>query len=144
MVQAAAVAAALAGREPFPAAVAAASTAAMRCGLEELAVVAARDLDPRELGGDGWRVESFAAESVPVAVVVGGGAGSFEEAVTLAVRCGGDTDTVGAMAGAIAGARFGASNIPRRWRSSLEDGEHGRAHVERLAIALVAASVDSR
>ena len=144
VVQAAAVAAALTGGEPFPAAVAAASTAAMRCRLEELAAVAARGLDPRELGGDEWRVESFATESVPVAVVVGGGARSFEEAVTLAVSCGGDTDTIGAMAGAIAGARFGASSIPKRWRSALEDGEHGRAHVERLAIALVRASVDSR
>ncbi|HSC62582.1 MAG TPA: hypothetical protein VLD35_03035, partial [Caldimonas sp.] len=41
-----------------------------------------------------------------------------------------------AMAGAIAGARFGATSIPTRWYTALEDGEHGRSHVERLAAAL--------
>jgi ADP-ribosyl-[dinitrogen reductase] hydrolase len=53
--------------------------------------------------------------------------------VTLAIRCGGDTDTVGAMAGAIAGARFGAGAIPGRWLDALEEGDTGRAHVDALA-----------
>jgi ADP-ribosyl-[dinitrogen reductase] hydrolase len=44
-----------------------------------------------------------------------------------------DADTIAAMAGAIAGARFGASAIPRRWVEPLEDGERGRTHVEALA-----------
>lgn len=60
--------------------------------------------------------------------------------MTVAVRCGGDTDTVAAMAGAIAGARFGAAGIPMRWYTALEDGKHGRSHVERLAIALADAA----
>jgi poly(ADP-ribose) glycohydrolase ARH3 len=65
--------------------------------------------------------------------------GGFEEAVSFAVRCGGDTDTLGAMAGALAGAAHGASAIPARWLDALEDGDRGRRHVERLAGALLAA-----
>lgn len=81
---------------------------------------------------------SSATASVPVAVVLGSRAQSFEEAVSLAVRCGGDTDTVAAMAGAIAGARFGAGSIPPRWYAALEDGARGRSPVERLALELAA------
>jgi len=59
--------------------------------------------------------------------------------VSAAIRCGGDTDTTGAMAGAIAGARFGADAIPARWIEALEDGEHGRHHVLGLATDLARA-----
>lgn len=46
---------------------------------------------------------------------------SFEDGVVAAVGGGGDTDTVAAIAGALLGARFGASGIPRRYR----DAVHG-------------------
>jgi ADP-ribosylglycohydrolase len=78
-----------------------------------------------------------AHESVPAALLAAS-APSFEEALTFAVRCGGDTDTVAAMAGAVAGARFGTEAIPARWLDALEDGEKGRAHVQRLAASLAA------
>lgn len=39
----------------------------------------------------------------------------FHDAVTKAVDLGGDTDTVAAIAGAMAGACFGAQSIPVRW-----------------------------
>jgi len=57
----------------------------------------------------------------------------FEEPVTFAVACGGDTDTIGAMAGAIAGARDGITAIPARWLDALENGDRGRSYVEDLA-----------
>lgn len=76
---------------------------------------------------------STGPESVPAAVYAATVHSSFEDAVTFAIRCGGDADTIGAMAGAIAGARFGASEIPSRWLSALEDGRRGRSHVEQLA-----------
>ena len=76
-------------------------------------------------------------ESVPVAVYTAAANGSFDEAVNFGVRCGGDSDTIGAMAGAIAGASHGADATPARWRDALEDGEKGRSHVERLAERLV-------
>jgi ADP-ribosylglycohydrolase len=106
----------------------------MRSRLAALAAAAdGPALDPRRLAGASGLVGFTAVEAVPPAVVIGAGARSFEEAVTVAVRCGGDTDTVAAMAGAIAGARFGAGVIPRRWLDALEDGERGRSHVEQLA-----------
>jgi len=58
---------------------------------------------------------------------------SFEEAVVYAVGLGGDTDTIGAMAGAISGGRHGRSGIPWRWLSRLEDGQRGRSYIEELA-----------
>lgn len=41
--------------------------------------------------------------------------------------------SLGAMAGAIAGACFGGAAITARWVERLEDGERGRHHVEALA-----------
>jgi ADP-ribosyl-[dinitrogen reductase] hydrolase len=46
-------------------------------------------------------------------------AGNFEGAVVEAVNLGGDTDTIGAVAGQLAGAIFGASAIPSRWLATL-------------------------
>jgi hypothetical protein len=43
----------------------------------------------------------------------------FEAGVQAAVRGGGDTDTVAAIAGALLGARYGAGAVPARWRRVL-------------------------
>lgn len=40
---------------------------------------------------------------------------SFEEAVMAAVNLGSDADTVGCVAGSLAGARYGYDSIPQRW-----------------------------
>ena len=45
---------------------------------------------------------------------------SAEAAIVSAVNEGGDTDTIGAVAGAVAGARFGASVLPERWLETLQ------------------------
>ena len=59
-----------------------------------------------------------------------------EECVIRAVNFGGDTDTIGAMAGALAGALHGASWIPTRWYDSIENGNHGRDEMVKLARGL--------
>jgi poly(ADP-ribose) glycohydrolase ARH3 len=41
---------------------------------------------------------------------------SFEDTILRALRMGGDTDTIASMAAAIAGARYGETAIPIRWR----------------------------
>lgn len=64
-----------------------------------------------------------------------------EEAVVNAVSLGGDTDTVGAMAGALAGARNGASRIPARWMQSVESGGEGRKALTALADELLRRAV---
>lgn len=45
---------------------------------------------------------------------------SFEDAVIGAVNQGGDADTIAALAGSIAGARFGFGSIPYRWVDALD------------------------
>jgi ADP-ribosyl-[dinitrogen reductase] hydrolase len=45
--------------------------------------------------------------------------GSFEEALVQVVNLGRDADTAGAVAGALAGAAYGLSAIPTRWRAEL-------------------------
>ena len=46
---------------------------------------------------------------------------SFGQAVFNAISLGGDTDTIGAMTGAISGAYLGIESIPLGWRSKLEN-----------------------
>ncbi len=43
-----------------------------------------------------------------------------EEAIVAAVMLGGDTDTTGAVAGALAGARYGVESLPTRWIDRLQ------------------------
>ena len=38
-----------------------------------------------------------------------------------AVNRGGDTDTIGAIAGAVAGARFGVSQLPDQWVNAIDE-----------------------
>jgi ADP-ribosyl-[dinitrogen reductase] hydrolase len=54
---------------------------------------------------------------------------SFEEALTEIVNLGGDTDTSGAILGALAGAYYGLCDIPKRWLDGLQnrDGIDARA-----------------
>lgn len=44
---------------------------------------------------------------------------NFEEAVVRAVNLGGDADTIGAIAGGLAGALYGFQSIPERWIEKL-------------------------
>jgi poly(ADP-ribose) glycohydrolase ARH3 len=61
---------------------------------------------------------------------------SFAEAVLFAVRMGGDTDTIGAMTGAIAGALHGEDAIPPNWLTAVENGVQGRDYVRELSVVL--------
>jgi len=54
---------------------------------------------------------------------------SFAEAVLYAISLGGDTDTIGAMTGAISGAYLGIESIPDNWKSKLEN----RLYIQELA-----------
>jgi ADP-ribosyl-[dinitrogen reductase] hydrolase len=45
----------------------------------------------------------------------------FETAVVTAINRGDDSDTVGAVVGALAGARYGLSGIPERWLQPLKE-----------------------
>ena len=60
----------------------------------------------------------------------------FEDALVEAVNAGGDTDTNGAVAGAVLGARYGAKAIPRRWLDCVP----GRERLVGLADKLIGAA----
>ncbi len=66
--------------------------------------------------------------------------GDFEETVSSVLDCGGDTDTVGAIAGAMAGAVLGEAGIPRHWLTGIRDWPWGTAMITRVAdrLALLA------
>ncbi len=49
---------------------------------------------------------------------------SYEEAVLTAVNLGGDTDTIGAITGALNGMIYGREQIPERWIDSLKNKEY--------------------
>lgn len=58
---------------------------------------------------------------------------SYEQAVGTAVLLGGDTDTIAAMAGAIAGAFLGSDAIPAHLLDILENDTKGRDYIMELA-----------
>ena len=60
----------------------------------------------------------------------------FERALVQVVNAGGDTDTNGAVAGAVLGARYGADAIPQRWVDCIPQ----RTRLEDLALKLVNAA----
>jgi len=71
----------------------------------------------------------YVVDSLQAGLYYGLTAESAETAIVQAVNSGGDTDTVGAIAGAVAGARFRSTDIPDRWTEEIE--EAGR--LKRLA-----------
>ncbi len=85
---------------------------------------AGRERVVQELGNG---IEAF--NSVPTAIFSFLSSPSFEEALVYAVSLGGDADTIGAMCGAVAGAWWGETEIPERWKEKLEN----RGYLENLA-----------
>lgn len=73
--------------------------------------------------------DGSAVGTVPAALAAFLLSGSFEEAVIAAVNCGGDTDTLGAMTGALAGSFYGVNAIPERLTANLANEKRGRDHV---------------
>jgi hypothetical protein len=68
-----------------------------------------------------WPWADLATEAVPVALaVVLAAGGDFRRAVTGGVRMGRDADTIGAIAGSLAGAYGGEDAIPAPWRARVQ------------------------
>jgi ADP-ribosylglycohydrolase len=74
---------------------------------------------------DRLRLRAFAAQPKPVVDRVGSAVwalrttGGFAEAIRAAIDLGGDTDTVAAITGGLAGAVYGIDAIPDHWRTPL-------------------------
>lgn len=57
------------------------------------------------------------------------------DAIVTAVNRGGDTDTLGAVTGALAGARFGSESLPERWLNTLDCRDELEGLAQELAVA---------
>lgn len=90
----------------------------------------------RALGLEGG-VTGFILHTVPAALYCWlRHPGDFRRAVEDAILLGGDTDTVAAIAGALAGAEAGAGGIPEDWISGLWEWPCGAAWMKELASRL--------
>ena len=67
------------------------------------------------------------------------GSAHLQAALRAAVGIGNDTDTVAAIAGALLGARYGASAIPFTWRRHLQGWPAGMRHADLVGLGVLAA-----
>ena len=78
-----------------------------------------------------------AQEAVPMAIYCFlTNPNSFEKAVESAIFLGGDTDTIGSMAGAISGAAVGEKAIPERWIKRATETVYSPEKVRQIAAEL--------
>lgn len=115
----------------------------LRAGLAELSperaevwsqrISEAEALEPSALGSNGGVVK--ACQAAWSAIVR---SDSYVDAVRRAVLAGNDTDTVAAIAGGLAGARWGASAVPSEWRRVVHGwpGLRGRDLIELAVLAV--------
>ena len=82
----------------------------------------------------------YTLKAMQVALWCAREAKDFEEALVTVVSAGGDTDTNGAVAGAVLGARFGNGAIPSRWQERVATLRAGRVPMEEWADRLLAAA----
>jgi ADP-ribosylglycohydrolase len=84
-------------------------------------------------------VTGYALHVVPVALYAWlRHDGGFRAAPVAALDCGGDTDTVGAILGALCGAAHGAEGIPAEWLDGVADWPRSTGFMRRLAERLAA------
>lgn len=93
---------------------------------------------PSDFAHNGWVVHALQTAWWAITHTTTQDAHQLAEGIELAVRAGGDTDTTAAIAGAVLGARWGASAVPAAWRRILHGwpglGDHD---LIRLAIETV-------
>jgi ADP-ribosylglycohydrolase len=88
--------------------------------------------------GCGYGVSGFAPNTVAVALFAWlRHRGDFESAVRSVIQCGGDTDTVAAITGAISGAETGEAGIPLGWIDGIFEWPRSVNYIRRVAQALV-------
>lgn len=79
-------------------------------------------------------VTGYAWHTVPVAIYAWLlHSGDLRAAITKSILCGGDTDSVAAITGAIVGAGLGPDQVPATWLSNLVLGTRNQTWLARLA-----------
>ena len=74
----------------------------------------------------------YVVDALQAGLYYGLSAESAREAIVRAVNAGGDADTVGAITGAVAGARFGAEGLPDAWLADINETDELRTLAESL------------
>ncbi|HEX9729659.1 MAG TPA: ADP-ribosylglycohydrolase family protein [Gemmatimonadales bacterium] len=110
-----------------------------------------RDAAARQIGVDAFAdelglehgVTGYVHHTVPVAVYAWyRHYGDFESTLVAILSCGGDTDTTGAIAGALAGAVVGDHHIPAKWVRGIIDWPRGVGLLRAIAARMAAAKED--
>jgi len=101
----------------------------------EAGLVAQDSVDEFVLGmGLKRGVTGYSLHVVPVAIYAWlRHPNDFREALSAALNCGGDTDTVGAILGAMAGATVGEGGIPVEWREGVWEWPRSVAFMRKVA-----------
>ncbi len=82
-------------------------------------------------------VSGYAYQTAPVAIYAAlVHRDDFDAALGAAIACGGDTDTVSSIVGALVGARVGASSIPKTWKTDLADWPRSIHLLEKIGVRL--------
>lgn len=84
------------------------------------------------LGRDELRSGGYVLDTITAAFWALSSNDSLEETIVAAVSLGDDADTTAAVAGALAGAHYGASTIPARWLSLLQPRQELQDLADRL------------
>ena len=104
--------------------------------LNKMAVAIAEDNSVEQFSdelGQHKGISGFVYRSVPLALYAWyHHFGDVEATLSAVYRCGGDTDTVGAIAGAMAGAVAGETGIPADWIEGISDWPRDVALLRRL------------
>ncbi|MCY4582663.1 MAG: ADP-ribosylglycohydrolase family protein [Chloroflexi bacterium] len=106
-----------------------------------IAVARAAELEIDDIEFDGWDM-GFTLLALQAGLISLWQAPDFEHGLRAVFEAGGDTDTNGAVAGAVLGARFGIGAIPQRGRDRIAELRQGRTPVEEYADMLTAARED--
>ncbi|MCF8166986.1 MAG: ADP-ribosylglycohydrolase family protein [Rhodoferax sp.] len=102
-------------------------------------------LDFAQRTGSAQGVSGFVMHTVPVALHIWlSHPQDFARAIETAVRCGGDTDTVGAIVGGLVGARVGPEGIPTEWRARLWEWPRNLAWLHTLGERLADSDPSTR
>jgi ADP-ribosylglycohydrolase len=110
----------------------------IRVGLPHVSADCVALLDAADVGEpSSFRNNSWVVAALQAAWAAVRDATSLRDALLRAVRAGGDTDTVAAIAGSLAGARWGGSAVPFEWRRRLHGWPGLRAR-DLTALAVLA------
>lgn len=88
---------------------------------------------PDDVRSDELSNSGYVVDTLQTALYDALTASSAEEAIVTSVNRGGDSDTIGAISGSVAGAKFGASSLPSRWLEQIDV----RDELESAAVELI-------